>query len=174
MTKTVLGISLSLIGLVAPARAAEAHDRGPKPPIEIQARQEGTGRALRTFRIKPPATAKCPMWWNVLLEAGWERQNLAQADAIIWRESRCMSSAHNPDDPTKIGNLKGSIGLFQVNLFWVQKTTYYPNGYLQTMGVVTGPEDLWNPLLNARAALAIFDYSAERNGCGWNPWAKKC
>ena len=31
---------------------------------------------------------------------------------------------------------------------------------------------LSNPIINLRAALAIFEYSEERNNNGWQPWGK--
>ena len=82
--------------------------------------------------------------------------------ASAMRESRCQPDAFNPKDPNG-----GSYGVMQVNGFWAQKTTAYPKGYLQTMGVLTHVDELFNRETNLRAALAIYRYSN-----GWRAWGK--
>jgi soluble lytic murein transglycosylase-like protein len=117
-----------------------------------------------------PKSALCGQWWQMLRDLGWAEVDVQKADAIIHRESRCLPSAYNPADPTQIGKWKGSIGLFQINLFWLQKTTAYPQGFLQTHRVAQKPADLFNPLVNARAAQAIIAYNRGIGGCGWMAW----
>ena len=125
-------------------------------------------------KVVVPATAKCGQWWQTLVDVGWKQADLPMADRIMFRESRCNAAAHNPNDPVTINKIKGSLGLFQLNLFWLQSTTSYPQGYVQSMGLDLRPKDLWDPVANARAALIVFNYSAARNGCGWSPWAMGC
>jgi hypothetical protein len=103
-------------------------------------------------------------------QAGWTDDLLPALDYVIWRESRCDATAHN----TTL-NRDGStdLGLTQVNdRSWCLPTRYYPNGYLQTVGVLptVGCEQLFDPTLNLRAAKAIFDYAQQTHGNGWQPW----
>lgn len=117
-----------------------------------------------------PKSALCGQWWEMLRDLGWSEADVLKADTIIYRESRCIPSAHNPNDPTQIGKWKGSIGLFQTNLFWLQKTSAYPQGFLQTHGIASKPVDLFDPVTNARAAQAIIAYNRGLGGCGWTAW----
>jgi hypothetical protein len=92
-------------------------------------------------------------------------------DYVLWRESRCDATAHNT---TLNRDGSADLGLTQVNdRSWCLPTRYYPNGYLQTVGVLStvGCEQLFDPTLNLRAAKAIFDYAQEKNGNGWQPWS---
>lgn len=117
-----------------------------------------------------PKSALCGEWWQMLRDLGWSEADVQRADVIIHRESRCNPASHNPDDPNQIGRWKGSMGLFQINLFWLKKTTAYPAGFLQTMGVAEKPADLFDPVVNARAAQAIIAYNRGIGGCGWVAW----
>lgn len=117
-----------------------------------------------------PPMARCGQWWVLALEAGWQEEELETLDYIMWRESRCQPEAHN----TTL-NRDGStdIGLTQVNdRSWCLPTRWYPNGYLQTIGVLAnvGCEELFDPLTNLRAAKAIHDYAKETSNDGFSPW----
>jgi len=117
-----------------------------------------------------PTDALCPQWWALAQEAGWTIDLLPTLDYIIHRESRCEPEAHN----TTL-NTDGSadIGLTQINgRSWCLPTRWYPQGYLQTVGVLrnVGCEQLFNPYLNLKAAKALYDYSEETHGNGWQPW----
>jgi len=119
----------------------------------------------------PPADALCPEWWPLATEAGWTDDLLPTLDFVMWRESRCDPSQHNT---TLNKDGSSDIGLTQVNDFsWCLSTRWYPDGYLQTVGVLTtvGCEQLFNPYLNLLAAKAIYDYALEHNGNGWQPWS---
>jgi hypothetical protein len=117
-----------------------------------------------------PDDRLCPQWWELARQTGWTEDLLPTLDYVIWRESRCDATAHN----TTL-NRDGStdLGLTQVNdRSWCLPTRYYPNGYLQTVGVLptVGCEQLFDPTLNLRAAKAIFDYAQQTHGNGWQPW----
>lgn len=115
-----------------------------------------------------PTTARCPEWWPTALEAGWGWNQLPKVDALMWRESRCLQTAHN----TTL-NADGStdMGLLQINdKSWCLPTRWYPSGYLQSLGLVRYCADLFDPTTNLRAAKALYDYSAERTGRGFQPW----
>ena len=116
-----------------------------------------------------PADAKCGGFWNLSREVGWQEEHLPKLDYVIWRESRCTPNAFNALDPNG-----GSAGLTQINYFWTSKTRYYPRGYLQTQNVLRDKSELFDARTNLAAALVIFDYSEEVNGCGWKPWLVSC
>ena len=104
----------------------------------------------------------CQTVYNMAKHVGWPESELTQLVAIAYRESRCQPDAFNAKDPNG-----GSYGVMQVNGFWAQKTTAYPKGYLQTMGVLTHVDELFDRETNLRAALAIYRYSN-----GWRAWGK--
>ncbi len=118
-----------------------------------------------------PDPRHCPQWWELARQAGWTDDLLPMLDYVLWRESRCDATAHNT---TLNRDGSADLGLTQVNdRSWCLPTRYYPNGYLQTVGVLStvGCEQLFDPTLNLRAAKAIFDYAQEKNGNGWQPWS---
>lgn len=121
-----------------------------------------------------PSNAKCPQWWETAVDAGWAIKELPTLDKIMFRESRCLPKALNKSDPNKVDGIKGSLGLTQLNAFWVQSTTYYPKGYLQTKGVVGNIRDLYDPYLHLISALEVWKYGRNRHGCGWYAWATSC
>jgi len=117
-----------------------------------------------------PADALCHQWWGMALEAGWTPDLIPTLDYVMWRESRCDPTQHN----TKLNRDSSTdIGLTQINdRSWCLPTRWYPGGYLQTVGVLptVGCEQLFNPYLNLKAAKALYDYSQEAHGNGWQPW----
>lgn len=118
-----------------------------------------------------PSWAKCPELWNRLRDAGWAEKDVVKADQIVWRESRCIASAHNSNDPNIVQGVKGSLGLFQINLFWIQRTTFYPKGYLQTvLGREFVPADLFDVDVTIAAAGALIVYDRGHGKCGWSAW----
>jgi hypothetical protein len=48
---------------------------------------------------------------------------------IIHRESRCLPLAHNKKDPVTIAGVKGSLGLFQINLVLDFKNNCIPERF---------------------------------------------
>jgi hypothetical protein len=109
----------------------------------------------------PPMMDRCPEWQTVALEQGWpaDEQLLNTLDRVIYRESRCDPTQHNPEDP-----MGGSHGLTQLNGFWCRPTQYWPDGWLQTHDELATCDDLYDPATNLRAALLIWHNS------GWAPW----
>ena len=104
---------------------------------------------------------ECAEYLALATALGWPQEHLEMLEVVMWRESRCQPHQLNASDPNG-----GSIGLTQVNRFWCLPSRYYPNGYLQTYGVLSTCEQLYEPAFNLVAALAIFDYSD-----GWSQWA---
>jgi len=114
----------------------------------------------------PPATipqmmTRCPEWQSEALAQGWPADPtlLAKLDRVIYRESRCDPTQHNPDDP-----MGGSHGLTQINGFWCRPTQYWPDGWLQHHDNLLTCDDLYHPPTNLRATLLIWHNS----GCA--PW----
>jgi len=113
----------------------------------------------------------CSNVWKLTTDAGWSDADVLIADRIAFRESRCNPLAHNKLDPVTVSGVKGSLGLFQINLFWISKTSSYPKGFLQTVlkrNLV--PTDLFIPEINVAAAEAIIEYNRDNGGCGWQAW----
>lgn len=121
------------------------------------------------YKVK--SNAKCGQWWQTMNDAGWSDKDIFKGDAIMFRESRCNATSVNSDDPTTIGKHKGSFGLYQINLYWIKKTQWYPKGFLQTkMQRELVPTDLLNPEINIAAALEIIKQNRADGGCGWSAW----
>jgi len=130
---------------------------------------EPTPTTTANGAMVPPA-ARCGQWWGLALDLGWHADSMPTLDYLMWRESRCDPTQHN----TTL-NKDGStdIGLTQINdRSWCLPTRWYPNGYLQTIGVLTkvGCDELFDPAINLEAAKAIHDYSKKHNGNGFQPW----
>lgn len=136
IAKAILSISLSVGGFVPPTSITK-HDI--PEPVDVS------------------ASARCPQWWQLAVDAGWRQSLLPTLDYLMWRESRCNPSSHNTDDPNG-----GSRGLVQINGFWTS--------WLASKGIVKRSEGLFGPYRNLRAALAIYNYADERHGNGFGPW----
>ena len=109
----------------------------------------------------------CAEWAPMMLEEGWpaDREILETALGIMWRESRCQPDADSGPDH----------GLFQINRFWSSDRSNPPN-WLAAQGIANSHDELFNPRTNIRAALAIYNYSCERNGpdrcfAPWTTWS---
>lgn len=119
-----------------------------------------------TSTLPTPPAARCPMWWGLARTVGFTDQQMPTLDRIIYRESRCDPTQLNAADPNG-----GSISLTQINRFWCLPSRYYPAGYLQAVGVLDTCDDLWQPEINLRAALALVAYSRSVGLSDWHQWA---
>lgn len=118
-----------------------------------------------TTTIFIASDALCPQWWETAKTAGWPEELLPKLDRVIHRESTCRENSYNPNDPAG-----GSYGLTQINGYWCTVNKYNPSGWLQAQGILNSCQDLFDPVTNFRAAMALYMYSLNRHGCGWNPW----
>ena len=163
ISKTVITLIISIMGVFV------FHKPPAPPPAEKVIRYEYTVDAVpvpqipvTTLTTQPDAPKTlCEQVFDTAKAIGWPVDQLGMLVAIAQRESRCQPDAYNPKDPNG-----GSYGVMQVNGFWAKKTTAYPKGYLQTMGVLTDVTDLFDRETNLRAALAIYRYSN-----GWRAWS---
>lgn len=112
---------------------------------------------------------QCGEWHDLAIAVGWPEAQWPKLSYIIHRESRCNIKSYNGTDPHG-----GSRGLMQINGYWCKKNKYNPNGWLQAQGILGNCDDLYNPEINLRSGLAMWNYSQKHNGCGWRPWATSC
>ena len=116
--------------------------------------------ALRT-EVTDQATIDgiCDEWAGLAFDIGWPPQEIPKLLRIIYRESRCLPDACSKSDS---GRICRDWGLTQINDHsW--KSTIRKQGLEMS--------DMWNPEHNLRFALWLFNYSQDRNGDGWLPWA---
>jgi hypothetical protein len=104
--------------------------------------------------------ATCDDALQLALDLGFPADQLATLELVMYRESRCLPHAFNPDDPNG-----GSYSLTQINGFWCLPNSQWPIGWLQEKGILEECSDLFNATIALRATLAIY------NNSGWSPWA---
>lgn len=118
-------------------------------------------------KIKLPTQMLCPHWAQMAVDVGWGEADLSKLDNIIYRESRCFTMVFNPEDPNG-----GSYGLTQINGYFCKPSKWYPNGYLQALGVLKNCNELFYPRTNLLSARLLWLYSERTQGNGWAPWQK--
>lgn len=166
----LLAITSTALALLAFRGADETTPSLPTPTLVTTLITLPIASETTTTLPPPPADAHCPEWWALAREAGWTDDLLPTLDYVMWRESRCLTTAHNT---TLNRDKSADIGLTQINdRSWCLPTRWYPNGYLQTIGILptVGCEQLFDPYLNLLSAKAIHDYAQRTNGNGWQPW----
>jgi hypothetical protein len=146
----------------------------PTPPTVTTTTQATTTTSTTTSTTTPkpmiglvgPDTP-CQEWLPMMLEEGWapDKEMLETALYIMYRESRCQPDADSGPDH----------GLFQVNVFWTSDRSNPPN-WLAAQGIAQTHDQLFDPRTNIRAALAIYNYSCNRNGADrcfapWTTWS---
>ena len=112
-----------------------------------------------TSTTLPALVTTCSQVATLALAEGLPPSELETALRVAVRESRCTSDAFNPYDTNG-----GSYSIYQINGYWCQPSTYWPTGWLQAQGILTSCDELFNPVTNTRAMVAIW-----RNS-GWLPW----
>ena len=112
---------------------------------------------------------RCGEYHDLAISVGWSEAQWKKLSFVMYRESRCNTMSFNKTDPNG-----GSRGLIQINGYWCKKNKYNPSGWLQAKGILNTCEDLFIPEVNLRAGLAMWNYSQQRNKCGWQPWATRC
>ena len=112
-----------------------------------------------TTTTLPAVVTTCTQVATLALAEGLPPSELETALRVAVRESRCNSEAFNAQDPNG-----GSYSIYQINGYWCLPNTYWPTGWLQDKGIVTDCADLFDPVINTRAMVAIWANS------GWSPW----
>ena len=121
-----------------PAGASEAPQTSAEAPISVEKQSEG----------------RCTDWSPYAASIGFTSEEIDILERIIWLESRCQ--------PGVVGDEEygGSIGLAQIHApTWCKPSKYWPNGYLQTHGIILTCDDLFDVRHNLRAAYEIFVYA---------------
>ena len=113
-----------------------------------------------------PAT-KCAELYPLFVQTGWPAELWDWASMVLWRESRCQAGAYNENSH--------DIGLWQINArSWCKPNKYNadPAGWLGGQGIIVSCDDLYDPVINMKAAFAMYKYSEGKNGpgMGWWPW----
>lgn len=169
VTRFLAGITATLI-FVGFTGVSEPTPPTPTPTPVTTLRTLPDTPQTTTTTLLAPQDALCPQWWALAVDAGWVIEQLDILDFVMWRESRCDPTQHNT---TLNRDGSSDIGLTQINdRSWCLPTRWYPEGYLQTVGVLTtvGCEQLFDPHFNLLAAKAIYDYAHTTHGNGWQPW----
>jgi len=112
-----------------------------------------------TTTTLPALVTTCTQVATLALAEGLPADELETALRVAVRESRCTSDAYNATDPNG-----GSYSIYQINGFWCRPNENWPTGWLQAKGIVTDCADLFDPITNTKAMVAIW-----RNS-GWLPW----
>lgn len=164
----VLSATFAVVALEA--RPATTPTQPPTPTTATLYEPPRPLSVASTTTLPTPPEARCPQWWPLARQAGWPEADLPTLDKVLWRESNCLPHVHNT---TLNKDGSSDLGLTQINdRSWCLPTRWYPDGYLQTVGILTtvGCEQLFDPYTNLAAAKALHDYSKEANGNGWQPW----
>lgn len=141
--------------------AVELQSTAPEQTIDLSG-VDWVGLARSTY-------GRCGEYRDLALAVGWPAEQWPKLSKVMYRESRCNFDSFNRTDPNG-----GSRGLIQINGFWCRPSKYNPQGWLQAKGILNTCEDLFVPETNLRAGWAMWQYSQERNGCGWRPWSTSC
>lgn len=116
----------------------------------LAVRQQVVGSAV--------AVGDCPEWAALAYDIGWPAEAIPRLLAIMHRESRCLPDACSQSDS---GRVCRDWGLMQINEYSWRST-------IQKQGMKM--HDMWNPELNLRFSLWLYQYSQGSTGCGWTPW----
>jgi hypothetical protein len=113
-----------------------------------------------TTTTLPALVTTCTQVATLALAEGLPPSELETALRVAVRESRCTSDAFNATDVKG-----GSRGIYQINGAWCVPNEYWPIGWLQAKGILQTCDDLYDPTINTRAMVAIW------NNSGWLPWS---
>jgi hypothetical protein len=160
LTATLILGALALLGLI-PANAAEAPQALPQPsrrPVATSTTTTTTLPPKPSRRVlETPDGQSCPGWMELARQVGWPEEELPMLGAVTFFESRCQIDVR--------GDKGQSWTAYQLHTkSWCRPNRYYPDGYLQSLRIVTTCEDLLDPKTATRAALAIWQYG------GWKQW----
>lgn len=119
---------------------------------------QATTTTVSQYQAGQPISS-CVEAATLALAAGLPQDQLETAMKVAVRESRCTSDAFNAFD-----TYGQSYGVYQINSFWCEPSTYWPEGWLQAKGILETCETLFDPWVNTKAMVAIWLNS------GWKPW----
>lgn len=146
-----IGVITGVLVLFSPGNA-----QAPTPTTQVV---PAVIPSTTTTTTLPAVVTTCTQVATLALAEGLPPSELETALRVAVRESRCNSEAFNAQDPNG-----GSYSIYQINGYWCLPNTYWPTGWLQAKGIVTDCADLFDPVINTRAMVAIWANS------GWSPW----
>jgi hypothetical protein len=159
--KLIAGFITALWGFASLLGAPSALSEQPNPvPVARDYIIEPTTTTSSTIYIDP-YTSACEQLSALGVNLGWPADQRTVLESIMARESSCVPTAANLNDP-----FGGSYGLLQINWGGWEK-------WLRGQGLITNKKSLLDPVTNLRAGLAIYKYGVERYGFGWGPWGTK-
>jgi hypothetical protein len=144
-----------VLGVLIAFGLSNAQATAPTPQVVIASLPPTT----TTTTTMPALVTTCSQVATLAVAEGLPQAELETALRVAVRESRCTSDAFNPHD-----TMGGSAGIYQVNFFWCKPSTYWPTGWLQAQGILQTCDELFNPVTNTKAMVAIW------NNSGWLPW----
>ena len=144
-----------VLGVLIAFGLSNAQATAPTPQVVIASLPPTT----TTTTTMPALVTTCSQVATLAVAEGLPQTELETALRVAVRESLCTSDAFNATD-----TMGGSAGIYQINYFWCKPSTYWPNGWLQTKGILTTCDELFNPVTNTKAMVAIW------NNSGWLPW----
>lgn len=164
--------TLGTVGAVALAQSPEPLDPPAAPVTTVWQAYEygeipaGAENASETsveapLVVEKASEGRCLDWSSYAASIGFKDAEIDILERILWLESRCQ--------PGVVGDEQygGSIGLAQIHApTWCKPSKYWPEGYLQTHGIVLTCDDLFDVRINLQAAYAIFVYA----GRSFHPW----
>ena len=148
-----------LIGLITGVLVLFSPGNAQAPTQTPQVVTASIPATTTTTTTLPVLVTTCTQVASLALAEGLPPSELETALRVAVRESRCTSDAFNADDPNG-----GSYSIYQINGFWCLPNSNWPTGWLQAKGIINTCTDLFDPVTNTRAMVAIW-----RNS-GWLPW----
>jgi hypothetical protein len=156
IAKIFTAVTISLTGLAFAYDAYNAPSALPvTPPVTVSLTP-----LLNTTTTTVKPLTDCQYALQLAQQAGWPLEEMGTVARIIYRESHCQANAYNGKDTAG-----GSYGYYQINGFWCNPSYTWPNGWLQAQGILKTCEQLFDPIINTKSALAIWHNS------GYGPWA---
>jgi hypothetical protein len=156
IAKIFTAVTISLSGFAFAYDAYNAPTALPvTPPVTVSLAPMPTS----TTTTAAPLT-DCQYALQLAQQAGFPLTEMGTVARILYRESACQVKAFN-----KFDSNGGSYGLYQINGFWCRPSKYWPTGWLQAQGILETCEQLFDPVINTKSALAIWHNS------GYGPWA---
>ena len=139
------------------------------PPLTIRTTEPVTTTSVEPSSTTAPSTSVVPLvgpdtpcqeWVPEAVEASWpaDRQVLETLMSVMWRESRCLPGAINPNSPDH--------GLLQVN--------EVHRAYVEQIWGIPFEVAMADPTKNLHFAWLLYSELEASGRCGWAPWNLTC
>ena len=153
--RLLTGLLALVLGVLIAFGFNNAQATAPTPQVVIASLPPTT----TTTTTMPALVTTCSQVATLAVAEGLPQAELETALRVAVRESLCTSDAFNATD-----TMGGSAGIYQINYFWCKPSTYWPTGWLQAHGILQTCDELFDPVTNTKAMVAIW------NNSGWLPW----